>query len=90
MNNKQSTINLGGAVEPGSSKNNKTGEWRTGMRPQINKDKCKNCLICAHYCPEDAFIIKDGEVLGIDYNYCKGCGICARECPSGAITMIDE
>lgn len=87
---KNNKINLGGATEPGSSKRNKTGSWRSGKLPKLNKEKCKNCLSCTQFCPEDAFIVKDGKVIGIDYNYCKGCGICARECPNGAITMIDE
>ena len=35
---------------PGSSKNNKTGSWRT-FKPILDKEKCG---ICAHECPSDA------------------------------------
>ena len=73
-----------------SSRNYKTGNWRQGERPQFNAEKCKQCFICVHFCPEDAFIIKNGKVVGINYQFCKGCGICAKECPSEAIKMVEE
>ena len=65
---------------PGSSKNNKTGSWRTF------KEKCIDCDNCIIFCP-DSSVNKQHD---INYDYCKGCGICAHECPSDAIEMIKE
>ena len=70
---------------PGNSKNNKTGSWRT-FKPVLDKDKCVDCENCYIFCP-DASISTERE---IDYDYCKGCGICANECPVDAIEMIKE
>jgi len=82
-------VSLGAViVEPGSSKNYKTGEWRT-FKPLINNKKCTKCDLCYEYCP-DSCISKTEEYPEIDYEYCKGCGICAYECPKDAIYLIPE
>lgn len=79
-----------GAVNtrPGSSREYKTGGWRT-MRPQVDAEKCIQCLQCLAYCPDGA-ISKSENAVQIDLDYCKGCGICAQECPVNAIIMIKE
>ena len=85
-------IPLGGLiVEPGNSQTYETGSWRT-FKPIHDKEKCTNCLRCWILCPDSAIVVKDGKVVGIDYEHCKGCGICARECPDKikAIKMIQE
>ncbi|MBC7110679.1 MULTISPECIES: pyruvate synthase subunit PorD [unclassified Methanothermobacter] len=77
---------LGATVrEPGSTRKNKTGSWRT-FKPFLDKDKCIDCDNCILFCPEGC-IDKEHE---IDYDYCKGCGICAEECPVKAIKMERE
>ena len=68
--------------DPGSSKNYKTGSWRT-FKPVLDKEKCIDCENCVLFCPEGC-INKDYE---IDYDYCKGCGICANVCPVKCIKM---
>ncbi|MEA1992988.1 MAG: pyruvate synthase subunit PorD [Euryarchaeota archaeon] len=73
---------------PGSSKNYKTGSWRT-LKPEIDREKCKKCWICYKYCPEGCIAKKDNGPA-FDYDYCKGCGICAEECPFDAIKMVKE
>ncbi len=76
-------VTIGACVkEPGSTRNNKTGSWRT-FKPILDKDKCIDCGNCVLFCPEGC-INKDYD---IDYDYCKGCGICAEECPVEAIKM---
>jgi len=72
--------------QPGSSRKNKTGSWRT-FKPIVT-DKCTGCGICTWYCPENC--IKIAGKADINYDYCKGCGICANECPAKAIEMKKE
>jgi len=67
-------------VEAGNSEQYDTGSWRT-YRPVRDEAKCIHCLRCWILCPDSAIIVKDGKMVGFDYDHCKGCGICARECP---------
>ncbi len=80
-----------GAVirEPGSTKNYKTGNWRT-FKPTIDQAKCIKCGKCWAYCP-DAAIYKDEKGnFQVNYDYCKGCLICQKECPVKAISYAVE
>ena len=83
-------MTIGGEIyEGGTSRLTQTGEWRSNM-PVFHADKCKQCLLCAPYCPDGSIPVKDGKRLNFDYFYCKGCGICANVCPFDAIEMIKE
>ena len=73
---------------PGSSRNYKTGTWRT-MRPVVILEKCKKCGKCEIYCPDAAIHVRE-EGAVVNYDFCKGCGICAQECPFDAIEMESE
>ncbi|MCS7253112.1 MAG: 2-oxoacid:acceptor oxidoreductase family protein [Armatimonadota bacterium] len=86
-------LSLGGIIpQPATSLSYKTGSWRSELRPVWDAEKCTNCYMCFIHCPDNAILIKDGKVIGIDYEYCKGCGICAAVCPPKvkAITMHPE
>jgi len=72
--------------DPGWSRDNKTGSWRTEKPIKVD-EKCTNCDLCWLFCPEGC--IERGS-YAVDYEYCKGCGICARECRPGALTMERE
>lgn len=74
------------ASQPGSTKNNKTGGWRTYI-PRTDIDKCIGCGNCARVCPESCVEMQKNKKPKTDYDYCKGCGICATECPVKAIKM---
>jgi pyruvate ferredoxin oxidoreductase delta subunit len=70
---------------PKKGASGKTGSWRV-FRPEVDREKCNACGLCAMFCPEAAI----DEDLEIDLEFCKGCGICAHECPKKAITMKRE
>ena len=81
--------NTGGVInEPGSSKKNKTGGWRT-RKPIILREKCIKCGKCWVFCPDNAIKIRNGAPV-IDYDYCKGCLICVQQCPVRAIIVEEE
>lgn len=87
-------LTLGAVIlDAGNSVNFKTGSWRA-FKPKFIEDNCIHCLFCWIYCPDMAVLLKDGKVLGFNYDFCKGCGICALECPGKkgkkAIVMEEE
>jgi pyruvate ferredoxin oxidoreductase delta subunit len=88
-------------VNPGSTKKNKTGGWRTFI-PHTDKEHCISCGTCARVCPENCIKMiipppSEGGAGGgsgegrpkpeTDYDFCKGCGLCAEECPVKVIKM---
>ena len=80
----------GGAVRPDAALRPRTGSWRTGVKPDVDRAACVNCLLCWLYCPDSAVVV-DGDVfVGFDLDYCKGCELCAELCPTDAIRMVPE
>jgi pyruvate ferredoxin oxidoreductase delta subunit len=94
MTEKKKPIDVNEAAvirRPGSSRENKTGSWRT-FRPVVTA-QCSSCGICGWYCPEQAIkqVQKGGKrKTVIDYDYCKGCLICVNECPTKAMKAEKE
>ncbi len=82
-------IRGGKIIEPGSAMAFETGDWRS-YRPELDREKCIDCLTCWIYCPDDSILTKDGKMEGFRYTHCKGCGICASSCPKDAIRMEPE
>jgi len=83
-------IPIGGLItKAGSSKEFKTGNWRS-FRPIIDEKKCINCMFCVVYCPEACIKVKADKRDKINMDYCKGCGICSKECPVKCIKMEEE
>ena len=73
-------IRLGAVTDPGSTRENLTGGWRT-YKPVFITDNCRKCLRCVNYCPEGVVYLNEEDYTYADLDYCKGCGICAAECP---------
>ena len=83
-------ISPGGEVcEEGTARLVKTGEWRSNV-PVWEPDKCKQCLLCAPFCPDSSIPVTDGKRGDFDLDHCKGCGICWKVCPFQAIHMEKE
>ena len=75
----------GGEIyEGGTARLTMTGEWRANI-PVWDECKCKQCLLCAPFCPDSSIPVKDGKRADFDFDHCKGCGICWKVCPFGAI-----
>ncbi|KPK98183.1 MAG: hypothetical protein AMJ95_05595 [Omnitrophica WOR_2 bacterium SM23_72] len=77
-------------VKPEKSKGDKTGAWRTQLRPVFLKKNCIACRMCVQVCPEGCVQGEEKNTFSCDYNYCKGCGFCALICPKQDIVMVEE
>ncbi|MBU1888160.1 MAG: 4Fe-4S binding protein [Candidatus Omnitrophica bacterium] len=83
-------IPIGGKIiEAGNAAKYNTGSWRI-YKPEVDKEKCINCLQCWIFCPDSSIKVEDGKMTGFDYEHCKGCGICASICPVKCIAMKKE
>ena len=50
-------VSIGCVIKnPGNSRNNKTGSWRT-FKPILDKEKCIDCDNCILFCPDASFVI---------------------------------
>jgi 2-oxoacid:acceptor oxidoreductase delta subunit (pyruvate/2-ketoisovalerate family) len=77
-------------LKAGNSRELRTGDWRSKIRPATDKEKCIKCGMCWIFCPDMAYSQNTDGYFDWNTYYCKGCGICARECPKKAIQMIAE
>jgi pyruvate ferredoxin oxidoreductase delta subunit len=83
------------AVKPGTTKQYKTGGWRT-YKPVVDHEACIGCDMCNKVCPEGVCFStgqknSKGRVFyDRDLDYCKGCGLCAKHCPVKCIKMVED
>ena len=77
-------------AKPGSSRKNKTGSWRTNLKPKFLQKDCIACRLCVLICPEGCIEGSQKNTFHCNYDYCKGCGNCALICPKQDIEMIPE
>ncbi len=83
-------MTIGGEIyEGGTSRLTKTGQWRSNV-PVWDPARCKQCLLCALYCPDSSIPVENGKRFQFDFDHCKGCGICWKVCPFQAIHMEQE
>ena len=83
-------MTLGAVAQPGTSRSNKTGSWRSGKQPRFLQEKCTACDLCALTCPDGCIFGEGKNTYRVDLDYCKGCGICANICPVDDIEMVSE
>ena len=83
-------ITIGAVAQPGASRDNKTGSWRTGKKPSFLHEKCTACDMCALCCPEGCIFGDGKNTYYSDQDFCKGCGTCAAVCPVQDIEMVVE
>lgn len=58
----------------------------SGSYPQVDKEKCVGCGLCAKVCNFHAIKLEDKQV-SIRKDKCMGCEACATKCPTGALSM---
>lgn len=74
--------------DAGNSNEFITGDW-SNMKPVLDREKCKTCLLCILACP-DSVITCNEDKIEFDNDHCKGCGICVKKCAFGAIKLEEE
>ena len=79
-----------GVVSRDESLRTRTGNYRTGVRPEVELAKCVDCLLCWLYCPDSAIVLDGTAFEGFDLDVCKGCELCSVVCPTGAIRMVAD
>ena len=73
-----------------TSQANKTGSWRSTLKPEFLQKNCIDCGLCKFICPEGCIEGKGKNTYSSDLDYCKGCGLCAYICPKKDITMVSN
>jgi pyruvate ferredoxin oxidoreductase delta subunit len=78
------------AAIPKSSSQNRTGSWRSLVKPYYLHKECINCGLCKMICPEGCIEGTEKNQYNADLDYCKGCGLCADICPKKDIEMVSN
>lgn len=71
-----------------TSQANKTGSWRSTLKPKYLQKNCIACNLCKFVCPEGCIEGTEKNKYNADLDYCKGCGVCAYICPKKDIEMV--
>jgi 2-oxoglutarate ferredoxin oxidoreductase subunit delta len=53
----------------------------------VNKQMCKGCAICVHFCPAYVLGIEEFKVAVKHEEKCIGCMMCELRCPDFAIEV---
>jgi uncharacterized Fe-S center protein len=78
---------LGAAIKTlGMGLASRMGKMRqhSSMKPEVNRELCRFCKKCIHWCPRSAIIQEGGKAL-IIIDQCIGCGECLAVCRYNAI-----
>lgn len=49
--------------------------------------KCKNCGLCAEFCPNGVLQMTNNKLEITDQEKCVGCKLCEKYCPDLAISV---
>lgn len=60
-------------------------EMHSGIKPQVDQEKCVSCGRCQDWCPAGAITLEETAV--IDHSKCLGCGECTITCNQEAIAI---
>jgi len=64
---------------------------RKGYHVDINYKWCKNCGICAAFCPKKALVADErGRPTFAEPEACTGCEMCVLRCPDFALTLKER
>jgi len=63
------------------------GVCRELIRYRIDAEKCKGCMLCSKYCPEEAIAGETKEAHIIDEEKCIKCGACREACKFEAVVV---
>jgi len=58
--------------------------------PQLIKEKCHKCGLCAKNCRSKAIFMAPGKYPVFIHSLCSGCGLCWHLCPYGAIKITKK
>lgn len=58
--------------------------------PQIDKEQCQGCGVCAAACYCGAIVIVGGKATVIETLSCGWCTVCEALCPNGALSCPYE
>lgn len=57
---------------------------------EYNSAWCKDCGICAAFCPKAVLELVHGSLVIKNEEACIGCNMCGRLCPDYAIYYVKE
>lgn len=58
---------------------------------EINREWCKGCGICVHFCPSQVLVLDNEEkALAAHPEECIGCKMCELRCPDLAIVVGEQ
>lgn len=53
----------------------------------INRDLCRECGLCADFCPTEVYVSENGRPQPVNPEWCWGCETCSGNCPVSAIAI---